>query len=139
MPNIIKEIHWGAIINSLKERSCVPFLGAGVNVSTDEYQGLPLANDVALRIVRRLAGLEKKHLKELIENSSQSVKAQIENTLVSLKKESGTLPTLLRVTLPDLSLVTLQVEVEVGFPRLMKYVREILSDKDVQPSPLLQV
>jgi hypothetical protein len=33
---------------------CVPFLGAGVNVSSDEYKGLPLANEVTLRLVEEL-------------------------------------------------------------------------------------
>lgn len=144
--NYIEPLIWGEIIDSIKDGSCVPFLGAGVNRSTDQYQGLPLANDVALQIVKRLAGLKEKQLKDLIENSNESVRLHIEETIAALKQDpggaeipddGGPLPGLLKVTLPDLARVALQVEVKVGLKSLLKHVREILKDEHIEPSPLL--
>lgn len=141
----IEPIIWEAIIDSVIAGRCVPFLGAGVNVSTENYKGLPLGSDVVLRIVKSLSGLPEDQLKELIKESNQSVKSHIDKTIDSLRQEKkkipdggGPLPSLLRVTLPDLSRVALQVEIKAGLPHLMKYVREILADEGVSPSPLLQ-
>jgi hypothetical protein len=148
MANFIEPLHWNAILTSLSTKSCVPFLGAGVNVSTPQYRGLPLANEVVLHMVNRLAGVKAEDLRELIQNSNLSVKSHIEQTLAALRQgqggdlipeDGGPLPGLLRVTLPDLSRLTLQVQVMSGLRHLLDLVREILSDENIEPSPLLRV
>lgn len=57
----IKESHINLIIDRIHEGRCVPFLGAGSNVSCDNhhYEGLPLGAEVAMRLIRAL-GIEFK-------------------------------------------------------------------------------
>ncbi len=58
----ILPLHWKTIVEKIHERECVPFLGAGVNVKTAGYQGLPLGNEVALRLLEEMLGLKAGHL-----------------------------------------------------------------------------
>jgi hypothetical protein len=49
-----EEINWRLIVERIHARQCVPFLGAGVNVSSDDYEGLLLGRQVALRLAEEL-------------------------------------------------------------------------------------
>ena len=153
MPTDIQPIHYNTIIQSIRKGNCVPFLGAGVNVSSEEYQGLPLAFDVALHIVKELTDLSQEQLENLLKTSSNDVRLRLAQSVANLDEEqvhnlsedaideylslAGPLPNLLKATLPDLARVALHVEVEAGFPYLLEKLHEILDEK-CEPSPLLK-
>lgn len=52
----LDELHWELIVDRLHQRRCVPFLGAGANVSDEArgYEGLPLGSEVARSFAKRL-------------------------------------------------------------------------------------
>lgn len=52
----IREIHLNLIVDRIHEGRCVPFLGAGANVSCNNhrYNGLPLGADVAMKLIEIL-------------------------------------------------------------------------------------
>lgn len=51
----IPEMYWETIVKSLYAGTCVPFLGAGVNLSCFKgEEGLPLGGEVALRLVESM-------------------------------------------------------------------------------------
>lgn len=51
----IREDHYDTIVQALYNKSCVPFLGAGVNLTcADDEPGLPLGGEVALRLVESM-------------------------------------------------------------------------------------
>jgi hypothetical protein len=52
MRSKIDKLQWNMIVDRFYERRCVPFLGAGANISRENpaYQGLPLGGEVAWRI-----------------------------------------------------------------------------------------
>src|SRR5437660_7042332 len=64
---VIKPLHWNMILDGIHERSCVPFLGAAVNVANAQrsYDGLPLGGEVALRLVESLIGKKVESFEEL--------------------------------------------------------------------------
>jgi hypothetical protein len=151
----IKPSHYNLIVDRIFEGRCVPFLGAGVNVSSNDYKGLPLAYEVALHLVK---GLTKKFTKEQLEDlankADEDVKRRVAQLVSKLDDEqirqlsrsdieqylatAEPLPALLRATLPDLARIALHVEVEQDFDFLMKLVHEVLPDEQHQPSPLLE-
>ena len=151
----IKPSHYNLIVNRIFEGRCVPFLGAGVNVSSNEYKGLPLAYEVALHLVRGLTKkFSKEQLEELTNKADEDVKRRVAQLVSKLDDEqirqlpqsdieqyltkAYPLPALLRASLPDLARIALHVEVEQDFDFLMKLVHEVLPDEQHQPSPLLQ-
>lgn len=154
MPTTIQNAHYNGILDSIQDGMCVPFLGAGVNVSSGNYKGLPLGYDVALDMVLSLTDLEKGQLQNLAQRSSKDVRLRLAQVVAGLSEQemqglsdedlarhlesAEPLPTLFRVTLPDLARVALHVEVEQGYPNLIKKIRKILRDAECQPSPLLQ-
>lgn len=155
MPTAIKPSDYKLIVKRIGEKLCVPFLGAGVNVSSGNYKGLPLAYDLALHMVKDLTSLNEKQLEELTKKASDDVRLRLAQAIKGLDeqqmrnlteenieqslKEAGDLPNLLRATLPDLARIALHVEVDTDFKNLMKLVHEVLPDAEYQPSPLLQV
>lgn len=119
----IKPPHWKLIVERIYERRCVPFLGAGVNVSSGEYRGLPLAGEVSMRLIETLTGKRVKNLDELVQvNTDESLNEYKELT---------------RTGLHDLARVALHVEFINDTPYLMKRLNDILSDDDREPSKLL--
>jgi len=135
MTNEIQEIHWNAIIKSICAETCVPFLGAGVNVTSETipYNGLPLASEVALRLARSLTALEYTQLEEVARTVADDLKLRL-----SQLPGAGSLPNLLRATLPDLSRVALEVQMGAGYQYLLQELRQILPDENVEPSPMLK-
>lgn len=121
----IQPVDWATIIDSIRSGRCVPFLGAGVNVSSNGYRGLPLGAEVA----RRLLG-------KLIEDETSDI-----HDLVKLQPEPALCDhtDLLRVSAQDLARVSLHIQVKGGTPRLLDLLAEILGDPDRKPSPLLTV
>jgi SIR2-like protein len=154
MPTAIQPSHYNLIVKRIRDGRCVPFLGAGVNISSEGYQGLPLAYDVALHMVKALTNLNKNQLEVLTKNASDDIRLRLAQAIAGLSEEqmhnlteaaieqhlkkAGPLPSLLRASLPDLARIALHVEVETDFDNLMDLVHEILPDKEYQPSPLLQ-
>lgn len=151
----IKPSHYNLIVERIFEGRCVPFLGAGVNVSSNEYKGLPLAYEVALHLVRGLTKkFTKEQLEELTNKAGEDVRRRVaqfvsklddeqirqlpEDVIEGYLNDAEPLPALLRATLPDLARIALHVEVEQDFEYLMKLVHEVLPDAQHQPSPLLQ-
>jgi SIR2-like domain len=154
MITAISPIHYNGILESIDAGLCIPFLGAGVNVSSSDYKGLPLAFEVALRMLRTLTDFDEQQLAGLTRSSAEDIKLRLaqmiagrdEQELRQLPKtdieeylkQAGPLPSLLQASIPDLARIALHVEVELGSPYLLRRIREILLDTDCQPSPLLQ-
>lgn len=129
----IDPYHWGQILEAIYDRSCVPFLGAAVNISnpTHSYIGLPLGSEVALRLIEKMTGLSVKTVKDL---------AQITDIHEALK-EAELCEDLLRLGLQNLPRVALHVEVKDLGTRanLLQMLRDFLPDTKCQPSKLLEV
>jgi hypothetical protein len=120
---IISPFDWGTITDSIRGGRCVPFLGAGVNVSAGGYAGLPLGGEVATRLLAKLVDSQVAELAELV-------------TVVSTPALSG-FEDLVRLRAQDLARVALHVQFAGGNPRLLELLREILADEDCRPSTLL--
>lgn len=151
------EIPYDLIVERIRAGRCVPFLGAGVNASTKDYKGLPMANDVALHMVKALLkGKMKDQLETLTRSAEKDIKLRLAQLSAQLSdeeirklnddaldlylKEAGPLPTLLTAGLPDLARIALHVEVKKDFEFLMNRLREVIPDTDeYEPSPLLNV
>lgn len=151
----IKPSHYNLLIDRISEGRCVPFLGAGVNASSKDYNGLPLAYEVALHLVRGLTkNFTKEQLADLANKAEEDVQRRVAQLVSKLDDEqirqlsrsdleeylrkAEPLPALLRATLPDLARIALHVQVEQDSEFLMKLVKEVLPDAQHQPSPLLQ-
>jgi SIR2-like domain len=119
----IDQFEWDMIIEAVKDRRCVPFLGAGVNVSSGDYEGLPLGGEVAQRLVERLLGQESLDLDQLV---------RIEPGPFGDRYDD-----LLRLSLQDLARVALHVQFRGDNANLIRLLRTILPDDDCQPSKLL--
>ena len=152
----ITDLQWNAILDSIDSENCIPFLGAGVNVSRKdpEYKGLPLGNQVALRLVRSFVDqkiLNDEQLDTLTNKAAEDVRLRLAQAIAGRGEQpmtpeeveqhlrnSGPLPNLLRAALPDLSRVALEVQMGAGFNFLWRRLREILPDASVKPSPMLE-
>ena len=77
----IKPSHYNLIVDRISEGRCVPFLGAGVNASSKDYKGLPLAYEVALHLVR---GLTKNFTKEQLKDLANKAEEDVELRMVQL-------------------------------------------------------
>jgi hypothetical protein len=119
---MVLPVHWNMIIRALRERRCVPFLGAGVNASTVDYQGLPLGGEVATRLLEELLG-------------TSDIEQLVHVGPGTLAKEYGDL---VRLRLSDLARVALHVQFAGDYHHLATLLREILPDTDREPSKVLQ-
>lgn len=123
--SVIDPLHWEMITDDIRNGTCVPFLGAGVNVSSDGYRGLPLGAEVARRLLGKLINEQPPGVTELF------------------KVEPGPLLSsyshLLRVGAQDLARVALHIQIKGDESTLLKFVKDILGDTDCAPSPLLAV
>ena len=127
---VIKPLHWNMILDGIHERSCVPFLGAAVNIANAQrsYDGLPLGGEVALRLVESLIGKKVGSVHELVKISDISEDLTM----------AGLAPDLLRFGLENLSRVALHLEVQGGErPYLVQQLRHVLAESTCQPSKLL--
>ena len=129
----IDPLHWDMILTSIYEGSCVPFLGAAVNISSAlrKYTGLPLGPEVALRLISKMIGTDVEQAKQLAEV-----------TVISKPfKNQGLDEDLARLWVQHLPRVALHVEVKGkgDRPYLTGRLREILADKGCTPSQLLEV
>jgi SIR2-like domain len=121
----ITPLDWGTITDSIRKGGCVPFLGAGVNVSTNGYRGLPLGSEVARRLLGKLVNEDPPGVSELVKVEPGPLLADYQH--------------LLRVGAQDLARVALHIQVKGGNPRLLELLEEILKDRLCKPSPLLRV
>jgi hypothetical protein len=121
----IQPVDWDTITDSIRSGRCVPFLGAGVNVSANGYDGLPLGGEVARRLLGKLIGDDESDFHEL-------VKIQSQPTLSGHKD-------LLRIAAQDLARVALHIQVQGGNPRLLDLLKQILGGQHCGPSRLLTV
>jgi hypothetical protein len=128
-----EEINWRLIVERIHARQCVPFLGAGVNVSSDDYEGLPLGRQVALRLAE-----------ELIAGKAQAVVARRLRDFeqlaeVTLREDAlAVYPDLMRLAVQDLARVAFYVEQETDSPHLRQLLGRLLPDRERQPSGILQ-
>jgi hypothetical protein len=123
-PASIKDRQLTAIVGRIHKGLCVPFLGAGVNVSGGDYVGLPLGREVALLLARDLV--------EMAEGEFDSL-AKVDVINEALKEYPG----LLRMELENLARVALYLERTVDSAHLMSVIREVLPDEQRVPSELL--
>ncbi len=129
---VISEFHWNMILDAIYERSCVPFLGAAVNISSDQrgYKGLPLGGDVALRLIESLIGSKINKAEDL---------ARVTRISKGLKN-AGLDQDLARLGFQNLPRVALHFEVEALRNRtyLMDRLRALLPDDECEPSKILE-
>lgn len=128
----ISPFHWDTILQAIHERSCVPFLGAAVNISSvaHGYGGLPLGGDVALRLIENLIGSKI----EKAEDLAQVIK-------ISKKlKQAGLDQDLARLGFQNLPRVALHYEVQSLGNRanLLDRLKDLLADDKCVPSKILE-
>lgn len=114
---------WDLIVKRIQQGRCVPFLGAGVNVSADDYDGLPLGPVVARRIAETLTGTSLAPFKELSEVKDNDALAAVRD--------------LVRHGLEDLPRVSFLYQRAYDYPDLLELLVEEL-DRACEPSPLLR-
>lgn len=129
---VISEFHWNMILDAVYGGSCVPFLGAAVNISNDVrgYKGLPLGGDVALRLIESLIGSKIDTADDL---------AKVTNISEALKN-AGLDQDLARLNFQNLPRVALHFEVESLLSRayLLQRLRALLPDDECEPSQILE-
>jgi len=124
----ITEAHWNMIVDRIHDRSCIPFLGAGVNVTKDPYAGLPLGGDVALQLIAKITNKPVSCASDLAEV-----------TVKPILKQSKLDKDLARVMVTNLPRVSQHVLHELDWPYFKEQVQAILNEAGCQPSPLLKV
>jgi hypothetical protein len=127
----IEPLDWGTIRDSIKDGRCVPFLGAGVNVSVQGgYDGLRLGSQVSEYLLSQLLGRDETALHELISVvPDPEVKATLEEKYSDLVTPRAR----------DLARVALHIQSRPGGrSRLLELIAQSLPDESKQPSPLLR-
>lgn len=124
-PAAIKSRQLTSIVERIHDGLCVPFLGAGVNVSCRGYVGLPLGRQVALLLAQDLVEVREGDFEHL---------AKVDVVNAALNDYPG----LLRLELENLARVALYLERTVDMPHLMEVIHRILPDEDRKPSELLR-
>ncbi len=149
MDTKIKPLHYDLIKNRILEGRCVPFLGAGVNVSSEDfnYKGLPLAYELALHFAEKLTKQNREKLVKLTTNSEEDIQERIRQLIETSedadseedrRQNAAILQGLFRATLPNLARLALHVKMDGDSDYLMDLVRKALPDEDCEPSPLLK-
>jgi len=115
----ISSVHWDSIVRGIDTGLCVPFLGAGVNASTD----LPMGGDVARYLLGKLLGRSVADFKDLVE--------------ITPKRALRRYPDLGRARVHDLARVALHLELEGNYPAVVDYLKEIIADEDCEPAGML--
>lgn len=133
-PRTIPTFHWNVIVDSIRSGKCVPFLGAGVNVSANGYAGLRLGGAVADKLLRALVAELDADVAENDDEDEQEELFQVRSA-DSLREY----PQLLRVGAQDLARVALHVQVMGGSPVLLDLLQRLLPETQREPSPLLEV
>jgi hypothetical protein len=123
-PTKLSSRHWRMLIDRIHDGRCIPFLGAGVNAATDDYQGLPLGNEVTLRLIEKIVGRRVSNLQDLIEIKVDPILSEYEGLV------------------PDnplqLSWVADYFRQAHDSTYLLEVIQDILADRDREPSPLLE-
>ena len=130
---MLEAINYLLIVERIHARQCVPFLGAGVNVSSGEYEGLPLGRTVALHLAEALVAAKAQsvvplHLKAFEELAEVKL---LEATLAAY-------PELTRLAVQDLARVAFYLEQETDIPKLRRLLRTLLPDREREPSGVLR-
>lgn len=116
--------HWDLLIERIDNHLCVPFLGAGVNASREDYEGLPTCEEVCLRFIEKLLGLKCSDLKELV---------QVIPSYASLADYKE----LIKIELQNLARVALLFEFHTDSKHLMSLLKKSIPDEKRGPSKLL--
>lgn len=129
--DFLSDDDWELITSRIVTGACVPFLGAGANVSSTDgtYKGLPLGGDVSLGMAELWMKLKDVDLKSMVEVKSP---ANIEQSRLTDYKD------LTRVSLYNLARVALHVRVRQDYPQVIQYLRTLIPDANCEPSPLLR-
>ena len=156
MPDI-SPAQWKYIVGMIDKGLCVPFLGAGVNVSSGQYVGLPLGGQLAIRILRELLNLDEGQIKTLTDITIQPLGSQVaigalvnilklskgqEKKLTKIKirgdvEASKYFKDIARISIYNLARIALHYELEIDNLALKDLVVGLLPDKDRKPSKLL--
>lgn len=123
----INPAHWKELVKQVHAGQCVPFLGAGVNVTTKDYEGLPLAKDVTAKLIEDLTGLKVQSLEAL---------GKVKATPV-FKKILEEYEDLGYLKVYDLGRVAFHACTKRKQSSFIKLLHEILPDRDRKPSKLL--
>jgi hypothetical protein len=155
----VQNTHWATIVDRIKERKCVPFLGAAANVSVKGYRGLPLGRDIALRFFEELTGVQSfdpagfdpgqlavELLQEL--NGLDSTDPRVVELLGSVRPRLAKLveinnkfagyADLRQLRMLDLARVALHMRVQNDLPGLLQRLQKLLPDDERRPSKLLR-
>ncbi len=122
----ITALHWDMIVERIHKGLCVPFLGAGANVRSEGYEGLPLGSEVAIHLVEKMIGIPITDLNDVAQVIPHICLAQSERY-----------KDLVRVALQDLARVALHVEFGADSAYLTNLLKTILPDDKREPSQLL--
>jgi SIR2-like domain len=122
----ISHDHWRLLIERIHRGRCVPILGAGANVSSNGYQGLPLGPELTMRLAEELTRRPITDVRQLAEVTARSP---------LLKRHVD----LARLGVEDLARVALHVMRSYDYTHLMDRLRALLPDESRQPSPLLRL
>jgi hypothetical protein len=123
----ISPTHWKELVKQIHAGNCVPFLGAGVNVSSSDYKGLPLAKGVTAKLIEDLTGLKVQDLNDLGKIKANPV-------FKKLLKEYDDLG---RMRAHDLGRVAFHVCAKRKHRSFIELLKEILPDRERKPSKLL--
>src|SRR4051812_22028621 len=116
-----EQINWRLIVERIHAKQCVPFLGAGVNVSTDDYVGLPLGRQVALRLAEELIAARAQ---AVVARQLRDFEQLVE---VTLREDAlAVYPDLMRLAVQDLARVAFYVEQETDSPHLRQLLGRLL-------------
>jgi hypothetical protein len=156
----VSKANWRLIVEQVRARKCVPFLGAAANVSVEgKYKGLPLGREVALRLLEDLTELEDFRpesydagtlaadlLQKLdgLDTSDPKVAELIESIrprlgeLVLVHESLADYADLAQLRMIDLARVALHLLLENGVVAVNQRLQSLLDDEGREPSPLLR-
>jgi hypothetical protein len=157
--SVVQNTHWTTLIQRIKERQCIPFLGAAANVSAKGYRGLPLGRDIALRFFEELTGLTSIETADFdagllardliltldaVDCSDPKIDALVKSVrprldrLADINTKFAPYADLRQLRLLDLSRVALHMRAQNDLPGLLDRLRKLLPDEDRRPSRLLR-
>ncbi|MGA9996093.1 MAG: SIR2 family protein [Pyrinomonadaceae bacterium] len=134
----ITKAHWNLIVNRISEDRCVPFLGAGVNVSDAgrNYQGLPLGCGVASKLIEEVSdfkGRDRENLARIaLEYEFETDRPQLISGLRTILPYENCKPSPL---LKNLASLPFKLIITTNYDCLME---QALSDEGKQLEPLVQ-
>jgi hypothetical protein len=155
IPTSLTPAQMRAVVRAIRDGRCVPFLGAGANVSCEQpkYEGLPLGAHLARLFfkelgrdqekLQKLKGLVAELLEEMNLPLTPTDDSDGRNALEQLWEPAIAEKLFARFGLEyareyNLARLSLEYETQVNRPELNRFLVESIPDEDCQPSPLLR-